>query len=258
MSVEFIGNVGDIISVYNAYNDSTYAGLITALTSPAMVITTDIPWEANFDATYFNDNTLYGGFYFEGRLKVNDVIQELTVIASPDSFGQADVDVSGILRIKTSLGKTGDYSETIMAEPTKGGKFTFAYRPCWYGSDEAYTEEGNTWYYAECVRSIEQGSNLYEYLFTETGDVPFLNSFERPVYFKGMPFDISFVCPYFGDSPQLRVVIKTYSANNTYLGLFSQYIDVEGLEGKVCSVNVAPENIDADADHFTIEIQLNG
>ena len=86
---DFTGQAGDVIAVYNAYNDAMYVGTITTLYSPATTVLTDIPWEATMDIEYMNDNTLKAGYYFEGRLTVNDVVQTLTVIASPDSFGKA-------------------------------------------------------------------------------------------------------------------------------------------------------------------------
>ena len=105
---DFTGALGDVIAVYNAYNEAMYTGTIAGLYSPATTVLTDIAWEATMDIEYMNDNTLKGGYYFEGRLTINGVVQTLTVIASPDSFGLADLDVSGILRIQTILSKVGD------------------------------------------------------------------------------------------------------------------------------------------------------
>lgn len=114
----YSGTTGDIVSVFNKTLDAMYVGTTTAGTDTT-TIETDIPYLAGFDPgdvaldptrtiTYLNDHTLFGGFYFEGRLTVNGILEPLTVIASPDKYGYADLDVSGVLRIKTSLGKTGD------------------------------------------------------------------------------------------------------------------------------------------------------
>ncbi len=259
LSSDYTGIVGNSISVYNATNDSMYTGTVTTIASPATSIDTDIPWVAGMDIGYMNDNTKFGRYYFEGKLTVNDVVNSLTVIASPDSFGVADLDVSGILRIATSLGKTGDYTSLLTAEITKSGKFTFAYRQCWDGSSESYTEESNTWYYAEAVRSEEQGSNLYEYLYTGAADGIFLNSFEQPIYFSGLPFDLSFVCPDLSiASPesQLQVVIKHYNASNTLLSSNTTLVDPVTIKGRVVSLNIDPAGIEATAAYMTAEINL--
>jgi len=261
-STAFTGADDDAIAVYNATNDSMYVGTITNVA--ADTLTTDIPYVAGMNITYMNDNTLYPGYYFEGRLTINDVVETLTVIASPDTFGVADLDVSGLLRIHTSLGKTGDYTSLIMREPTKSGNFTLEYRGAWYGSSEVWTPEGGSpqvvWYYAECVRSEEQGSNLHEYVVTEIYDAPFLNLFTEPVYFRGLPFDLSFILPEFleiSPTAELIVTIKIYNSSNTQLGpTIITYVDVDELEGFVNSLNIDETTIPATAAFMTAEIEI--
>ncbi len=259
LGAEYSGSIGNVISVYNATNGAMYQGTVTGIASPATTIETDIPWEAGFNASYLNDNTAKEGFYYEGKLTVNGVVQTLTVIASPDSFGIADLDVSGILRIMVSTTKVGTYTQLITPETTKSGRFTLAIRECWYGSDEAYTEEGNTWYYAECIRSIEQGSNLHEFVATDNYEAPFLNSFESPVFFAGLPFDISFILPVIaGASPaeMMTVTIRRYSAANILLNTSVYEIDTTASEGRVNSLNIDPDSIEEAAAYLTAEIQV--
>ena len=257
LAAAFTGQVGDEVAFYSAHNAAMYTGVVTSIASPATTIVVDTAWDAAFDITYLNDNTLRGGYYFEGRLTVNDVVQALTVIASPNSFGIADLDVSGILRIMVALGKTADYSTLLAAEPTKGGKFTFAYRECWYSSDEAYTEEGEDWFYVEAVRSIEQGSNLYDFVPTAAYEAPFFNAFEQPVYFVGLPFDITFllpVLPVVSPATELSVVRKFYSATNTLLDTLTTDVALTGLEGRPVSLNIDPDFVPDAAAYMTIEI----
>jgi hypothetical protein len=144
-----------------------------------------------------------------------------------------------------------------MKEPTKSGKFIFEYRECWYGSSEAWTSEGNTWYYAEAVRSEEQGSNLHEFVPSEAGDVPFFNYFEKPVYFVGLPFDLSFILPKLAiTSPEtvLTVTIKRYNSTNILLGTTVTNVDLNSLEEFVNSLNIDPTSIETTATYMTVEI----
>ena len=265
----FPGTAGDSISVYNSYNDTMYTGVITS-TAGDPVIVTDIVWEATMVITYANDNTLYGGYYFEARLTINGAVEPLTVIASPDSFGYADVDVAGILRIHTSLGKTGDYTTLVMAEPTKSGNFSVEYRGCWYGSSEAWTDADDdlitspaaatTWYYAECVRSEEQGTNLHEYVASAFQDAPYLNLFDQPVLFVGLPWDISFILPELnttGVATDMTVSIRFYNSANAPVGAVLNYtVDVDALtlDGHVCSLTIDQTLIPIGATYFTSEI----
>ncbi len=259
LSTEYTGSIGNVISVYNSTNGAMYQGTVTGIASPATTIETDIAWETGFNATYLNDNTAKEGFHYEGKLTVNDVVQSLTVVSSPDSFGIADLDVSGILRIMVSTVKLGDYSQLIIPETTKSGKFTLAIRECWYGSDESYTEEGNTWYYAECIRSVEQGSNLYEYISTDSFEASFFNSFEAPVFFAGLPFDISFILPALplaSPEEELTITIKRYSAANILLNTSVTQVAVAELEGFVNSLNIDPDSIEENAAYLTVEIEV--
>lgn len=266
----FDGQVGDVITVYNKTLDAMFLGEVET-GSTTTVIETNIPFQTGFDPsdtaldperdiTYVNDDTLHGGYYFEGRITINGVLNTLTIIASPDSYGYADLDVSGILRITTSLGKVGDYTALIMAETNKSGNFSLEYRECWYGSNNTWTPAGGSpvplWHYAECVRSEEQGSNLYEYVADDDNDAPFLNSFERPVYFAGLPFDLSFILPERAGLPasDITVTLRAYNANNTLLTTQVTSFPAGTLEGHVCSLNIAPTAIPAQASYFTAEI----
>lgn len=261
----FSGNDGDVISVYDLTTNSMYTGTITDSSGDPVLIT-DIPYVSGMDIKYLNDHTLYAGYYFEGRLTINGVVESLTVIASPDSFGYADLDVSGILRIKTSIGKVTNYLSLIQKDTNKSGQFTLEYRGCWYGSNEAWISEGSTtspaseviWYYAECVRSEEQGCNLAEYVPTDLNDAPFLNQFDTPVYWYGLPFDLSFILPERAElSPTSDIIVtmKVYNSANVQMGAdISQTISVDSLEGYVNSLNIDSTLIDAGAAYFTVEI----
>ncbi len=263
----FTGSEGDSIQLYNETNDEMLSGTITALAGNT--ITTDILWVAGTVITYLNDNTLYPGFYFEGRLTINGILEELTIYATPDRFGFADIDVSGLLRIKTSRAKLGDYTADLTAETVKSGRFSFEYRPCWFGSDEEWIPEGGSisppsdeilWYYVEAVRSAEQGSNMQEYVPNEGGDVPFLNQFTRPVYFFGLPFDISFILPSLAAlSPSADVVItkRIYNSVNTQLGAdIVTYVNVDDLSGYVNSLNIDQATIPEGASYMILTITL--
>lgn len=205
------------------------------------------------------------GFYVEARLTVNGSVlpDYLNIIASPNPAGYADIDVSGVLRIMTAIGKTGNYTALLMAEPTKSGYFTLEWRTRWFGksSDEAinpFTTDGGSpgtlWWYAECVRSEEQGSNLFDYVATITNDAPFLNSFEEPVFFLGLPFDLSFIMPDIASVP-VTVTIRRYNSVNTLLGTdVYAGIGSAALEGLVNSLTIDPASIEAQCSYLTAEI----
>jgi len=256
--IGFSGNDTDSISVHDLFNNSMYTGTIT--TSSPTTILTDIPWVATMNVDYMNDNTLKGGYYFEGRLTINGVIQPLTIIASPDTFGFADLDISGILRISTLLGKDGDYSSLLMKEEVKSGNFTFEYRERYYGSSvtDPYTPLASpniTWYYVEAIRSEEQGSNCIGFVTDPFNDAPFFNSFEHPVYFHGLPWDISFILPELNTSPSdVTVTIQFYNSYNVPWGTVTTTLDASNISGHLVSIAIDPTQVPDGATKFTIEI----
>jgi hypothetical protein len=261
LTTSYTGTVGNTIALFDFSTGTIKTGLITLIGTTGGLandrVTTDIDYVAGMNITYLNDYTLRGGYYFEGKLLVNGVLYPLTIIASPDSYGYADLDVSGILRIVTSIGKTGDYSARIMKEPTKSGNFMFEYKECWFGSSNTYTWEPNLWWYGECVHSEEQGSNLHNYVSDILNDAPFLNQFAQPVYFRGLPFDLSFIMPeqwIASPSVDLTVTINTYDSTNTLLSTIVENVSSFLLDGYICSLTINSVDIPSGAAYFTAVI----
>ena len=266
----FTGVTGDSITVVDDLGN-IYQGSVANIVDPDTSIETDILYDSIVGSVaWVNNLTDHPGYYFEGRLTVNGILYPLTIMASPDKTGMADLDVSGILRIVTALGKTGTYTNRIEKETTKSGKFNFEFRACWYGSDESWEGDVvtspivspplmNDWYYAECVRSEEQGSNLHDYEPNILNDAPFLNQFENPVYYLGLPFDLSFILPEqapVSPASDITVTINIYDSNNLLLQTITETIDVDSLEGFVCSLNINQATIPTNAAFFTAEIYV--
>ena len=251
LDADYTGSIGNTISFISNHNGAVYTGTVLLIDAGLRDITTSIDYDAAMTDGYLNDNTLHAGYYFEGRLTINSVLNPLTIYATPDTFGFADLDVSGILRIMTSLGKTGVYASTLTAEPTKSGTFTLEYREAWYGSSESWTAEGNTWWYAEVVRSEEQGSNLHDY-DPSMGNVPYLNLFERPVYFKGLPFDLSFILP--EGVTDVDVTISNFKSTGAPGTVHTYNVNTVAQHGLVNSLNIPASDVDSDAAYITAEL----
>ena len=265
----YTGLVGYSVTVVDTLGN-TYTGLITNIGTPAAIRTDILYASLAAPASYVNDNTEFEGYYFEGRLTINGYLYSLTIMASPDSKGFADLDVSGILRIVTALGKVGNYTTRIDKEYNKSGKFNFEYRGAWYGSNEAWEGVAITspptsppilidWYYAESVRSEEQGSNLHNYVADSLNDAPFFNQFDQPVYFLGLPFDLSFILPeqaIVTPASHITVTLKIYNSNNLLLSTVVENIDADQLEGYVCSLNIDQATIPSGAAYLTAEISV--
>jgi len=223
-----------------------------------------------------DEHLIYQGFYIEARLTVNgtQLPDQMNIIASPNVAGVVDLDVSGVLRTVTSLGKDGDYTSLIMKEETKSGTFTFEYRTRWFGKSDLeavnpFIPEASpavNWYYGECVRSEEQGSNLHDFVADAYNDAPFLNSFDQPVMFSGLPWDISFILPELstsGTGNDGTVTFTFYNSSNVPVGVPLVYsFDVDlaspsiSLDGHICSLTLNQTLIPSGATYFTAEISI--
>jgi hypothetical protein len=221
--------------------DAMFVGAITAVDGNNL--TTDIPWQTGFLWDYMNDDSERAGYFFEARLTVNDVVQALTVMASPDTYGYADLDVSGLLRIMVRIGKNPDsYQTDAYIETNKGGSFTLEFREVWYGNVGQWNAEGNIWGYVEAVRSIEQGSSMNEFVAFADVEGKFLNAFAAPVFFTGLPFDVSLIITQPYDTVQVTAIC--YSAAGIEVGRIDYYFrDGTSASGRVVSVFIDPEAV---------------
>jgi hypothetical protein len=257
---DFFFYSGDSVSVHDATTNTMLTGTITTAGEDASLILS-IPWVAGTDIDYINNNTTKPGYYFEARLTINGVVNPLTVIASPNTVGYADVDISGILQTVILKGKSGVETGNIAPENNKSGMFEVAFRECWYGSSESYTEEDNLWNYAEFVRTSSEGSNLEEltpdYVNQSPAGTfnysnPICNLFEKPVLTRGLPFSISYLqgmselgSPAVDET--VRVVIQQFTSEHTSLGTTTIDVAVTPpIYGRLCSVNIDPSLITDD------------
>jgi hypothetical protein len=278
-AASYTGVLDNIITIFNTTYGVKYTGhIVTGFTTT--VLETDILWVTSMAASlatgYVNDNTLYGGFYLEGRLVVNgDILPEqMNIIASPDGFGFIDLDVSGVLRVMTSLGKDGTYGVdpvtglfdpdlALQKEETKSGNFILEYRTRWFGqtSDEAVNPYQTccsppmTWYYGEAVRSEEQGSNLHDYLPNVSDEEKFLNSFDQPVYFRSLPWDISFILPDTA-SATADVILSFFNSVNAPVSTVTYTVDIttDVIDGHIVSMSVDPASVPLTAVYFIAKI----
>lgn len=280
----YTGKLGNSITIFNPVANVKYSGFV--ITPGVTVIETDIPWIASMATSlatnsYVNDNTLYGGFYIEARLIVNgDLLPEqMNIIASPDSFGIINLDVSGVLRIMTSLGKDGTYGIdpvtllfdddlVLQKEEKKSGYFELEYRTRWFGESDSVVNNtyvgccspAMTWWYGEVVRSEEQGSNLHDFVADANNEAPFLNSFEQPVYFRNLPWDISSILPeVLTGSPatDITVTIDFFNSLNSPVGAPKIYtVDLDALDGRIVSLSINPAIVPLSATHITAVITV--
>lgn len=242
---------GDEIGIYDAGLDEMVTGTATLVSTN--VFDTDIDWVARYavDLEYVLTYTQKPYYYVEVRIKLNNVYLSDTLRATTDQKGDAEIDISPFLRSAVSAEKVGDYILDSAAETYQSGEFEIEFRERHTGDSNSWTEEGNTWYYVSVIRSKEQGVNLHEYIAHGATEGEFFNDFETPVWTVGMPLDIQFWWPpWYND---LTAIIKQYSAANVLLDSSTISLD-NSSKGKLCSVKINLDTIEAYANYLSIEV----
>lgn len=192
-------NEGDSIYLSAGAYNSTYT--ITSVTSTSAVL--DGVYNGS-GTGFYNNLTTRSNYRLDVKIYwVNDDnIYELIATAKyyPDPTGFLKVDVAAYLRRKCKLINTCTYSEVNEAELYMGGGFTITYAENWTNSANSYNTIGATTrlYFTNSAKQLRDkyGSNMGEYVpycDTDTVKGKFLGAFERPVYFPGFPFSLSFI-----------------------------------------------------------------
>jgi hypothetical protein len=80
------------------------------------------------------------------------------------------------------------------------GRFELSYSERWTGETAPEQVDGNVYYFVDAAKPIQSlyGQNLLDYLpfpSTYSPAASFLTLFDKPSYFEGYPFDLSFIYP---------------------------------------------------------------
>lgn len=255
---------GSYIAIYDTAEDRIHTATVTFVSTN--VFDTDLAWEArfatDFDNSYVLNYTERNNHYVELRIKVFKAVEsggsisQIEIYRSPlrftgNSKGLITCDISPLLRAEVSGEKMGDY-DTIDVEGNQSGAFEVEYRERYDGDTNAWTEEGFTWWYAYMQRSEAQTEDLDDYVPDLSGQgIPF-NEFERPVLFRGYPFDFQFFWP--SSVSALLAIITQYNASGTQVKHNEIPLD-DDAKGKMCSVALAPTFVHAQASRIQVIIE---
>jgi hypothetical protein len=152
---------------------------------------------------------------FKAYIKIYDAVTSVLIDElrpSPDSTGLLMADLSGVLRSRVDT--TADPTQTTINKANKGisGSFRIGYGATWlYVSEEITTpvtspeiKDEYKYYWLSAALQINGniasgmngiGQNLKEYVPKNiaASAAKFLTMFERPTYFDGFPFFLSFI-----------------------------------------------------------------
>jgi hypothetical protein len=194
-------------------NSGVYQGIYTVFSVTNEYIVLDTPYIGVGGTGWVNLVDRLQNF--KAYIKIYDgvtnvLIDELRL--SPDSTGLLIADVSGILR--KQLNTTADPTQSTINKANKGisGSFRIGYGASWlYVSEEITTDVtspevivNEKYYWLSAAKQIDGdialgmsgiGQNLKEFVPKNlaSSEAKFLTMFERPTYFDGFPFFLSFI-----------------------------------------------------------------
>lgn len=248
----FYLSVGEFISVHDAVSGVSF--ITSVLTKHSDTdYTLNIAY-ANQQFSYYVAYQKPVNYFFDVKLTVNGVEQSATARFTPQLNGLAKCDISGYLQTYVSDEKTGTYIDNNTAETNQSGNFTFAVSENYIGNtNTTYLVNNNIWYYVKAARSIEKGTNVAEFVPNLEAQAEFLNYFEEPTYWLGLPFDISFVYSELLAGKPVQLIEKHYNSLNVLLSTQTKDLDSNAI-GYLNSAAIKAESIEPTCDYITLSL----
>ena len=184
----------------------TVARMYTAGSTTYVAFNTDDVYEVN--KLVINQafvNVVRKGHYIETLVYISDKAgeQELQGVlrSKTDVFGKAKVNIQKLLSSALSLENRFDYDVINQAQPIQGGIYSMRCREV-YGDvvgKFAFQLPNDTMHYVNGSKQLQEPNNFNFGEFVPTlndareNKAKFLSVFNRPTYFNGYPFSLSFI-----------------------------------------------------------------
>lgn len=248
----FYLSVGEFISVYDSVSGVSF--ITSVLTKHS---DTDYTLNIAYASQQFSYYVAYQkpvNYFFEVKLTVNGVEQAATARFTPQLNGLSKCDISGYIQTYVSDEKTGTYIDNNTAETNQSGNFAFAVSENYIGNtNTTYLVNNNIWYYVKAARSIEKGTNVAEFVPNLEAQAEFLNYFDEPTYWLGLPFDISFVYSELLQGKPIQLIEEHYNSLNVLLSTQSKDVDANAI-GYLNSAAIKADSIEPTCDYIKLKL----
>jgi len=152
---------------------------------------------------YLNVNSIKPNFFVQTEITSgNNPIKKDVLVAehSPNNDGHTRADLSPYLQSLLSPDETYNYLSPNYKDYNLGGSYTIRYREVWDGGNTEWFSAPYPLYYTYAAMQLgdKYGGNMAQYIPFLT--VPnnslkakFLSGFDKPVFWSGLPFELSFI-----------------------------------------------------------------
>ena len=151
---------------------------------------------------YINFTTLRRNYYVTLTVYVsteNNTYQRVGAMdVRPAVNGVFDFDPHGYLLSYAELDDRFLYNAINKKQVRQGSRFVFTYKENWTGSanTESRPSSANTFYWANGIKQLQEKYNFNlakHVLFPSLDTAKFMSDFDKPTYFPGFPFSLSFI-----------------------------------------------------------------
>lgn len=248
----FYISVDEFVSVHDSVTGTTVIASVLSKASD-----TDYTLNLAYSGQQFDYYVAFQrqvSYFVEAKLTVNGIEQSNPMRFTPITTGLTKCDISGYLQTYVSDDKTGQYVDVNSKETNQSGTFTIAFRENYIGNvNTDFVLNPNTWYFVKAARSIEKGTNLSEFVPNLGATASFMNYFEEPIMWIGLPFDISFIYSDLLAGKTIQMLEKHYDSSNTELS--SQTIAIDSTKiNALNSIAINANAVEATCDYIKLSI----
>lgn len=250
-NVNFYLQVGESIYLHSTSGSFVSASVFSKQSDQQYTLTTP------YSATAFDFYVAFQksvNYFVDVKLTVNGVEQSYLADFTPDAYGLALCDVSGYLQSYVNDEKQTNSGQANVKELNQSGKFTFLIRENYIGNTSTgFVQEPHTWYFIKGTRSIEKGSNVSEFVPNLSAECQFLNYFESPTCYHGLPFDISFIYSELLAGKAVQVIEEHYNSSNDMISTKTINLDATQIEG-VNSLLINTETLELNCKYMKLKM----
>lgn len=244
--------VGEFVSLHDQ---------LTGVTIIAQVLSKESDTDYTLNLAYTSQSFDYYvafqklvSYFIEAKLTVNGVEQSSPMRFTPLPTGLDKCDISGYLQTYVNDDKAGQYIDANSKESNQSGSFLISFRENYIGNTNTdFVLNPNTWYFVKAARSIEKGTNLSEFVPNLGAPATFMNYFDEPIMWLGLPFDISFIYSDMLAGKTIQLIEKHYDSGN--IELSSQTIAIDATRiNSLNSIAINANTIEATCEKIKLQL----
>lgn len=167
------------------------------------ILTITEPYTVDDTVGYLNINNIKPGYYVECRIKYGiDPVHPkfINPLYSPSMKGATRADLAPFLKTLLDFKDTYNYTDASFSDTSISQSYQLSYREVWTGGNGQWFDSPYPLYVVRAAMQLGEpnNGNMAKYVPFQAVTNPadkalFLTNFKQPIYWQGLPFEISFI-----------------------------------------------------------------